>query len=120
MWQILEGTLDEDGSALAYIDERAMRTAAGYSAEDTDKRFDPRRYNHAIQITDVGGATSVDIDVMGPGGLWSSWETGKVAGDTVFISTGWWRKVRLTWTGGAPDGTGVASFESTPKYNGLA
>lgn len=119
-WLVLDGSLTENASAVALIDEKALRAAAGWNAEIVEVRQDPRRYNFVIQVIGVGGATSVDVEVLGPGGLWSTWDTGKVAGDTVVISTGWWRQIRLTWTGGTPDATGTAAFEASPKFNGLA
>ena len=108
----LKGTLSEDATShQAVIDFAELRAVA--AAEDVSgpkkRPEDPRMYDFVIQVTDVGAATSVDFEVMGPGGLWSSWATGKTVGQCVVFDQGWWRAIRLTWSGGAPDGTGFQS-----------
>ena len=118
-WLCLRGVLEEDVTTnQALIDSTSLTKAATGGVIETNPN--PQMFNYVIQITNLGGATGVDIDVLGPGGLWSSWATGKVVNDSVVITSGWWRGIRLTWTGGVPDGDGEAHFEAARKFNGLA
>jgi hypothetical protein len=117
---IIEGPAALGESAItntALLDSAIMAAAVGRT-DDTAVRYDPRFYNFVIQLDSVGAATGLTIEGMGPSGTYDTLFSGVTANQIKTI-TGVYTQLRLTWTGGTPDGSGVASFWATPKFNGL-
>lgn len=101
----------------AVIDDMVLKGAVDHAGRNST-RYDVRLYDFVIQIGLTGGATSVTVETMGPMGTWTTYQTGLVDDDMVAITLPA-RQIRLTWTGGTPDGTGTAGFWAGPRYNGL-
>lgn len=117
-WLLLEGDLVEDSTShTAVIDSTLLSSLkSGNSA-----RLDPTLYNYQITISAIGTATSVTVEGMGAGGTWTQLAASKTAAATAneVTVTGVYQQIRLTWTGGTPNGAGRASFYAARKFNGV-
>lgn len=119
---IEETSLSESATTnTALIDNGALERAVTKSlATVGDKRYDPRFFDYEIQVSaaGLGAATSIDIDGMGPAGVYTSIAATVAAGTiTVVGPEVFYRILRITWNGG--DGSGEVAFWATPKFNGL-
>lgn len=112
------GALTENSvSHTAVIDGVKLRLDAGNPARLADANLIDYRFH--IQIGSLGNATSVTVEGLGPANVWTSLATGLVAGSSTHITTGAWQQIRLTWTGGTPNGAGTAGYYAARKFNGV-
>ena len=120
-WLIIEGTLAENATShTATIDKD---TIASFLSAGTNARLDLRQFDFHIQITGLGTAASVTVEGLGAGNAWTTVASSKTAASAAAANfhkeTGAWQAIRLTWTGGTPNGAGTASFYATRKFNGV-
>jgi hypothetical protein len=115
---VTHGNLVENAvSHIALLDGVKLQADADNPARSSAANLVDYRFH--IQIGTLGGATSVTVEGLGPANVWSTIASGLVAGASTHITAGAWHQIRLTWTGGAPDGNGRAGYFAARKFNGV-